>query len=141
MEGSQQPTSPGLAGTKIRRLFNDLRTLLERQDEAFIALDRLSTPVDSKDEAEAAYRTAAAQEGRLADAIADTAAALLLAPIERPCDLQFKLMVLIAVSEPHPDDAYIFPGLYLRTLLTDLRSRPLGTRSSFTVLCRRNMNL
>lgn len=128
MEGGQPSASPGSDGTKIGRLFNHLHTLLEQQDEVLVALDRLAPQVYDEEEAGAAYRSVVAQETHLADATADTAAALLLAPVERACDLQLKLMVLIAACEPHRDDADIFPSLYLRALLTDLRCHTLSIK-------------
>lgn len=138
MDGLQSPTLPPSARTGVERMLDDLRTLLEQQSEALVTLDRLSPSING--EAEAAYRSAVAQETRLADATTDTAAAVLLAPIEHACDLQLKLIVLIAACEPHPDDAHVFPGRYLRTLLADLRSRPLSTARVFIDHDRRNAN-
>ncbi len=140
IEGLQAPILPPPAQTSVGRRFDELLALLNQQDKAVVALDRLAPQVDGKEEAEAAYRSAVAQEARLADATADTAAALLLAPVERAYDLQLKLMVLIAACEPHPEDAFVFPGLYLRTLLADLRNRPLSTERDLIDHDRCNVN-
>lgn len=121
IEELQPPIPPPPARTGVERMLNDLCTLLEQQDEALVTLDRLDVQLDGEEEAEAAYRSAVAHETRLADATTDTAAAILLAPIEHACDVQIKLMVLIAACEPRPEDKFVFPGLYLRALLTDLR--------------------
>lgn len=137
-KGLQAPILPPTAKTGVERMFNDLLALLEQQEEALAALDRLAAQVDGGDEAEAAYRSAGAHETRLADAASDTAAALLLAPVESACDLQLKLKVLIATCEPHPDDAHVFPGLYLRALLADLSRHPLSIKRGFIDLDRRN---
>lgn len=140
MEMFQAPASTPSSGTGVGRMFSALRTMLQQQDMAFVALDCLAAQVDDGEEAAAAYRAAVARAERLVDASADAAAALLLAPIERACDLQLKLMVLIAACEPHPDDAYIFPGLYLRALLAELRSRPVNIEKGFIDLERHNAN-
>lgn len=139
IKGRQPPTLLHPSETGIERMFNDLLALLERQDETLVALDRLAPQVNNEDEA-AAYRMLGTRVARLADATADMAAALLLAPTERACDLQLKLIVLIAASEPHLDDAHTFPGLYLRTLLADLRSRPLSTAMAIIDHDRRDAN-
>ncbi|MCJ2086732.1 hypothetical protein MKK88_12115 [Methylobacterium sp. E-005] len=71
--------------------------------------------------AEAAGLPAAqAHEHAVAAQIGDVTAALLLTPVADLRDLILKLIVLIAISEPGPDEGSLYPAAYWRALLADV---------------------
>ncbi|KQU01815.1 hypothetical protein ASG60_18365 [Methylobacterium sp. Leaf469] len=106
--------------TAVGRAFIALLAARERQARALAAFDQLADSIVSSADPEPSFISAQASAASLADEIADLASAALISPAEQISDLRLKLAVLIAASEPHPDDAYTFPGLYLRVLMADL---------------------
>lgn len=106
--------------TVVERAFIALLAARERQARALADIDRLADSIVASADPEPSFISAQASAASLADEIASLASTVLFAPIDQILDLLLKLAVLIAASEPHPDDAYTFPGLYLRVLLADL---------------------